>query len=95
MANHSRILAWRIPMDRGAWRAAVHEVAKSWPRLSDYTFLAFSFFLRVRPSLSPGCTHYGIVLKYADEVRSSVISLLRDIHHRRSRVVRRIKWDKT
>ena len=30
MATHSRILAWRIPMDRGAWRATVHEVAKSW-----------------------------------------------------------------
>ena len=24
MATHSRILAWRIPMDRGAWRATVH-----------------------------------------------------------------------
>ena len=30
MATHSSILAWRIPMDRGAWRAAVHGVAKSW-----------------------------------------------------------------
>ena len=29
MATHSRILAWRIPMDRGAWRAIVHWVAKS------------------------------------------------------------------
>ena len=29
MANHSSILAWRIPMDRGALRAAIHEVAKS------------------------------------------------------------------
>ena len=28
MATHSRILAWRIPMDRGAWRAAVHGVGK-------------------------------------------------------------------
>ena len=28
MAIHSRILAWRIPMDRGAWRARVHRVAK-------------------------------------------------------------------
>ena len=26
MATHSSILAWRIPMDRGAWRAAVHGV---------------------------------------------------------------------
>ena len=30
MATHSSILAWRIPMDRGAWWAAVHRVAKSW-----------------------------------------------------------------
>ena len=25
------------PMDRGAWWAAVHGVAKSWTRLSDFT----------------------------------------------------------
>ena len=35
MATHSSILAWRTPMDRGAWRAAVHGVAKSRTRLSD------------------------------------------------------------
>ena len=35
MAAHSSILAQRIPMDRGGWRAAVHEVAKSWRLLSD------------------------------------------------------------
>ena len=29
MANHSSIFAWRIPMDRGAWQATVHGVAKS------------------------------------------------------------------
>ena len=34
MATHSSILAWRIPMDRGAWRATVHGVAKSWTWLS-------------------------------------------------------------
>ena len=28
--THSCILAWRISMDRGAWQAAVHRVAKSW-----------------------------------------------------------------
>ena len=28
MATHSSILAWRIPMDRGAWRATVHRIAK-------------------------------------------------------------------
>ena len=29
MATHSSIVAWRIPMDRGAWWAIVHRVAKS------------------------------------------------------------------
>ena len=28
MATHSSILAWRIPMDRGAWQATIHGVAK-------------------------------------------------------------------
>ena len=28
MATQSSILAWRIPMDRGAWKATVHRVAK-------------------------------------------------------------------
>ena len=35
MATHSGILAWRIPMDRGAWRATVHGVTKSRTQLSD------------------------------------------------------------
>ena len=35
MATHASILAWRIPMDRGAWRATVHGVAKSQTQLSD------------------------------------------------------------
>ena len=29
IATHSSILAWRIPMDRGAWRAIDHRVANS------------------------------------------------------------------
>ena len=29
MATHSSILAWRIPMERGAWRAIVYGVAES------------------------------------------------------------------
>ena len=28
MATLSSILAWRIPMDRGTWKATVHGVAK-------------------------------------------------------------------
>ena len=35
METLSSILAWRIPMDRGAWQATVHGVAKSRKRPSD------------------------------------------------------------
>ena len=35
MATHSSILAWRIPVDRGAWWATVHRVTKSQTRLRD------------------------------------------------------------
>ena len=50
MGTHSSVLAWRIPMDRGAWRATVHGVTKvghDWSALAhmhivDYTFL-FTF----------------------------------------------------
>ena len=35
MATYSSILAWRIPVDRGAWWATVHGVTKSQTQLSD------------------------------------------------------------
>ena len=40
MATHSSILAWRIPMGRGAWRATVHAVTKSRTQLSNYSHTA-------------------------------------------------------
>ena len=45
MAIHSSILAWRIPMDRGAWQAIVHGVAKSQTWLSDYAQIMVPFSL--------------------------------------------------
>ena len=36
MANGSSILAWRIPMDKGAWWATVHRVAESQTRLNPH-----------------------------------------------------------
>ena len=40
MATHSSIPAWRIPMDRGAWRATVslYGVARSQTQLSNFIF---------------------------------------------------------
>ena len=35
MAIRSSVLAWRIPVDRGAWWAAVRGVTKSRTQLSD------------------------------------------------------------
>ena len=35
MATYSNFLAWKIPMDREAWQASVHGVAKSQTRLSN------------------------------------------------------------
>ena len=34
MAMHSGILSWRIPIDRGAWRAIIYWAARSQTRLS-------------------------------------------------------------
>ena len=41
------------PMDRGAWQAAVHGVAKGWTRLSNFTFTLFLKTSKDRNSLSP------------------------------------------
>ena len=63
-----------------------------WSRSKIY--LAFSFLVRVRPSLSPSHTDDGIVLKHGDEFTASVVSLHGDVPHTKLRIFR-IKWDKT
>ena len=72
MATHSSILAWRIPLDRGAWQAAVHGVAKSRTQLSDLAqhnpFLTFSIICPQRPENFQNCrvlVPYFIVLPLA------------------------------
>ena len=37
METNSSILAWRIPVDRGAWQATVHGVTKSQTQMSTHT----------------------------------------------------------
>ena len=51
MATHFSILAWRIPMDRGARQAAVHGVTKSWTQLKQLSTYAY---------MRPAGSHSGV-----------------------------------
>ena len=42
MSTHSSIVAWEVPMDRGAWRATVHGISKSRTQLCDWAQDTFS-----------------------------------------------------
>ena len=42
---HSSILAWKNPMNAGAWRAPVHGAAKSWTGLSNQPVILYCFVL--------------------------------------------------
>ena len=44
-------------MDKEAWRAAVHEVAKSWTQLSDWTEMKFSCGFSLHQRLNPKPYH--------------------------------------
>ena len=46
MATHSSILAWSIPMDRGAWQATVYGVTKRHARIPQYLGCSFSACFR-------------------------------------------------
>ena len=38
MGTHSSILAWKNPMDGGAWQSTVHGITKSRTQLRDFKF---------------------------------------------------------
>ena len=44
MATHSSILAWRIPIHKGAWQATVQSVTKSQTLLEQATDSMFQYF---------------------------------------------------
>ena len=50
MATHSSILDWENSVDRGAWPATAHQVAKSWTQWSN-VFVFFFFFSLSFPPL--------------------------------------------
>ena len=45
--NHSSILAMENAMDRGAWQATVHRVAKSWTQLKQLSTQHSVFILKI------------------------------------------------
>ena len=45
MATHSSLLAWRSPIDKGAWQATAHGVTKSQTRLNDWAHALCSLTL--------------------------------------------------
>ena len=56
MATHSSILAWRIPIDRGAWWAAVHGVAGNQTQFSythTHTYVVVQSLSHVQLFLQP------------------------------------------
>ena len=50
---------WGLVMDREAWCAAVHEVAKSWTRLSDWTELNHAIVLCTFTVILPQLVYSG------------------------------------
>ena len=46
MATHSSIFAWRIPVDRGAWRATVHGSCKEsdTTKMTEHTHTELNYF---------------------------------------------------
>ena len=57
MATHSSILAWKIPMDRGAWQATFHGVAQS--RTEQLSMQACKHRMHMSNSQPPVCDWAG------------------------------------
>ena len=76
MATHSCILAWRIPMDRGAWRATVHRVAKSWTWLKKTAHAVWDQGIAWISGSSRGSRRYCAACRFQHLVASRILSLM-------------------
>ena len=65
MATHCSILAWRIPMDRGAWWAAVHGVTKELDMEAQHTCVD-DVFLFLHTSFN-----FGFYFSHYEKYRNS------------------------
>ena len=63
MAIHSSILAWRTPMDGGAWWATVHGVAQSWTWLKWLSTHTTSAGPRMSAEAHQPCVHIYWMVK--------------------------------
>ena len=54
---------WELVMDREAWRVAVHRVAKSQTRLSDFTWISRRSNQSILKEINPEYSLEGLVLK--------------------------------
>ena len=64
-----------LVMDREAWHAAVHEVAKSWTRLSDWTELNWTAGWTLGNKLKGSCLNCALVLWVEDSCVNLVASI--------------------
>ena len=75
MATHSSIFAWRIPMDRGAWWAAVHGVTQSRTRLKPLSSSSSIHYYIIFINLKTNKALFTITIHYLG-MHTYVINLL-------------------